>query len=117
MSDELAPQRGRDATPASCAATPARCCAASGRAAPAPATATPTRTASWCGSIRWCCWPSPIWRAVAFVEGSDAWRGELGKGEGAFVTGIGATTTYPDYKPAPFIVVVEASTASTWSPS
>ena len=45
---------------------------------------------------------------VAFVEGSDAWRGELGKGEGAFVTGIGATTTYPDYKPAPFIVVVEA---------
>src|SRR5262249_54186882 len=30
--------------------------------------------------------------------------GELGKGEGAFVTGIGATTTYPDYKPAPFIV-------------
>ena len=41
---------------------------------------------------------------VAFVEGSDSWRGELGKGEGAFVTGIGATTTYPDYKPAPFIV-------------
>ena len=41
---------------------------------------------------------------VAFVEGSGAWRGELGKGEGAFVTGIGATTTYPDYKPAPFIV-------------
>ncbi len=41
---------------------------------------------------------------VAFIEGSDAWRGELGKGEGAFVTGIGATTTYPDYKPAPFIV-------------
>src|SRR5262245_20154145 len=46
---------------------------------------------------------------VAFVEGSDAWRGELGRGEGAFVegafvTGIGATTTYPDYKPAPFIV-------------
>ena len=41
---------------------------------------------------------------VAFVEGSGGWRGELGKGEGAFVTGIGATTTYPDYKPAPFIV-------------
>ena len=41
---------------------------------------------------------------VAFVEGSDSWRGELGKGEGAFITGIGATTTYPDYKPAPFIV-------------
>ena len=41
---------------------------------------------------------------VAFVEGSTSWAGELGKGEGAFVTGIGATTTYPDYKPAPFIV-------------
>ncbi|MCA0304941.1 MAG: 6-hydroxynicotinate reductase [Proteobacteria bacterium] len=41
---------------------------------------------------------------VAFVEGSESWKGELGKGEGAFVTGIGSTTTYPDYKPAPFIV-------------
>ncbi len=46
---------------------------------------------------------------VAFVEGSESWAGELGqnvlgRGEGAFVTGIGATTTYPDYKPAPFIV-------------
>src|ERR1700722_17930694 len=41
---------------------------------------------------------------VAFIEGSSSWAGELGKGEGAFVTGIGATTTYPDYKPAPFIV-------------
>ena len=39
---------------------------------------------------------------VAFVEGSSSWSGELGKG--AVVTGIGATTTYPDYKPAPFIV-------------
>ena len=43
-------------------------------------------------------------RAVAFVEGSEAWHGDLGTGEGAFVTGIGAGTTYPDYKPAPFIV-------------
>ena len=41
---------------------------------------------------------------VAFVEGSAQWAGELGKGEGTIVTGIGATTTYPDYKPAPFIV-------------
>src|SRR5262245_57359641 len=51
---------------------------------------------------------------VAFVEGSSNWAGELGpnllgKGQGAIVppptvTGIGATTTYPDYKPAPFIV-------------
>src|SRR5262249_17844197 len=46
---------------------------------------------------------------VAFVEGSNNWAGEpgpnlLGRGQGAVVTGIGATTTYPDYKPAPFIV-------------
>ena len=46
---------------------------------------------------------------VAFIEGSSSWAGELGKGQGAIVppptiTGIGATTTYPDYKPAPFIV-------------
>jgi len=46
----------------------------------------------------------PALARVAFVEGSADWAGELGKGEGAFVTGIGATTTYPDYKPAPFIV-------------
>jgi len=41
---------------------------------------------------------------VAFAAGSENWSGELGRGEEAFVTGIGATTTYPDYKPAPFIV-------------
>ena len=69
--------RGRSARPASCAAMPARCCAASARAAPAPATATATRTASWCASIRWCCWPSPISRRVAFVDGSEDWDGEL----------------------------------------
>ena len=46
----------------------------------------------------------PDMARVAFIEGSNSWRGELGRSEGAFVTGIGATTTYPDYKPAPFIV-------------
>src|SRR5215471_12338898 len=44
---------------------------------------------------------------VAFVEDSTEWTGEFGKGESAIVTGIGATTTYPDYKPAPFIVSSE----------
>ena len=34
-----------------------------------------------------------------------------------FVSGIGSGTTYPDYKPAPFIVASQASTASTWSRS
>jgi hypothetical protein len=39
---------------------------------------------------------------VPFAQGEEGWNGSLG--QGAFVTGIGATTTYPDYKPAPFIV-------------
>ncbi|HZF74672.1 MAG TPA: 6-hydroxynicotinate reductase, partial [Acetobacteraceae bacterium] len=39
---------------------------------------------------------------VAFAEG--AWDGKLLDPGRAFVTGIGAGTTYPDYKPAPFIV-------------
>jgi hypothetical protein len=39
------------------------------------------------------------------VEGGGAeWDGSLVQGSAAFVTGIGAGTTYPDYKPAPFIV-------------
>ncbi len=32
------------------------------------------------------------------------WDGEIGDGDSVFVTAIGAGTTYPDYKPAPFIV-------------
>jgi hypothetical protein len=39
---------------------------------------------------------------VAFAE--CAWDGKLLDPARAFVTGIGAGTTYPDYKPAPFIV-------------
>jgi hypothetical protein len=39
---------------------------------------------------------------VAFADG--AWDGKLLDPARAFVTGIGAGTTYPDYKPAPFIV-------------
>jgi hypothetical protein len=42
--------------------------------------------------------------AVQFLEGARDWGGELIRRPDAFVTGIGATTTYPDYKPAPFIV-------------
>ncbi len=40
-------------------------------------------------------------KAVPFLEGGKPWDGEF---VAPFVTGIGATTTYPDYKPAPFIV-------------
>jgi hypothetical protein len=35
------------------------------------------------------------------------WNGSVLSGATAFVTGIGAGTTYPDYKPAPFIVSSE----------
>ena len=41
-------------------------------------------------------------KLVPFLE--SAWDGSLVPGADTFVTGIGAGTTYPDYKPAPFIV-------------
>jgi hypothetical protein len=37
-----------------------------------------------------------------------AWRGDLLLTEDVFVTGVGSSTTYPDYKPAPFIVSSKA---------
>jgi len=40
---------------------------------------------------------------VPFLDGARAWNGEIARPP-VFVTGIGAGTTYPDYKPAPFIV-------------
>jgi hypothetical protein len=43
-------------------------------------------------------------KLVPFLDGEREWDGALVPGAGAFVTGIGASTTYPDYKPAPFIV-------------
>jgi 6-hydroxynicotinate reductase len=51
---------------------------------------------------------------VPFLEGSQDWDGTLigdgaaGHGE-TFVTAIGAGTTYPDYKPAPFIISSEVA--------
>jgi hypothetical protein len=44
---------------------------------------------------------------VRFLEGAGEWDGELVRGGDSFITGIGAGTTYPDYKPAPFIVGAE----------
>jgi hypothetical protein len=43
-------------------------------------------------------------KAVPFLDGKP-WNGQL---TSPFITGIGATTTYPDYKPAPFIVSSKA---------
>jgi hypothetical protein len=44
---------------------------------------------------------------VPFLEREGAWDGKLLKSRETFVTAIGAGTTYPDYKPAPFIVSSE----------
>src|SRR5450830_266024 len=38
------------------------------------------------------------------AEAVPAWSGDLLLADQVFVTGVGSSTTYPDYKPAPFIV-------------
>lgn len=45
-------------------------------------------------------------KLVPFMKDSDPedWDGNIVKGDRPFVTAVGAGTTYPDYKPAPFIV-------------
>lgn len=44
---------------------------------------------------------------VPFMERSEDWDGDIISHEDTFVTAVGAGTTYPDYKPAPFIVSSE----------
>lgn len=44
---------------------------------------------------------------VPFLEREGDWDGKIMEGRETFVTAIGAGTTYPDYKPAPFIVSSE----------
>ena len=39
----------------------------------------------------------------------NAWNGDLLLSDEVFVTGVGSSTTYPDYKPAPFIVASKSS--------
>ena len=82
----------------------------------------PTAPACWCGSIRSCCCGAR-WRATRRrwcrssrpaaepqAEGADAsWSGDLLHADEVFVTGVGSSTTYPDYKPAPFIVGSKAA--------
>ena len=46
-------------------------------------------------------------RSCPFLEREGEWDGKLMKSKDTFVTAIGAGTTYPDYKPAPFIVSSE----------
>lgn len=45
---------------------------------------------------------------VPFLDPAKPWPGNLISASNTFVTGIGASTTYPDYKPAPFIVASKA---------
>lgn len=44
---------------------------------------------------------------VPFLDHAKEWDGGIISKPGAFVTAVGAGTTYPDYKPAPFIVASE----------
>ncbi len=44
---------------------------------------------------------------VSFLDRSREWDGKIVGGPETFVTAIGAGTTYPDYKPAPFIISSE----------
>jgi hypothetical protein len=46
----------------------------------------------------------PQAQVVQFLDPDRSWQGEVVSDAPVFVTGVGATTTYPDYKPAPFIV-------------
>lgn len=41
------------------------------------------------------------------AEGGEDWDGHLLRSSETFITAIGAGTTYPDYKPAPFIISTE----------
>ena len=43
---------------------------------------------------------------VSFAPGTseEVWAGDLMHANDVFITGVGSSTTYPDYKPAPFIV-------------
>jgi len=44
---------------------------------------------------------------VVPFAGTREWDGDILHAPGTFITAIGAGTTYPDYKPAPFIVSSE----------
>ncbi len=46
---------------------------------------------------------------VAFLDRARDWDGRIVESPATFVTAIGAGTTYPDYKPAPFIVASEVA--------
>ena len=46
-------------------------------------------------------------KLVPFLESEPDWNGEIVNKPDSFITAIGTGTTYPDYKPAPYIVSQE----------
>ncbi|MGH8858259.1 MAG: 6-hydroxynicotinate reductase, partial [Polaromonas sp.] len=46
---------------------------------------------------------------VPAAVAAPAWSGDLLLADEVFITGVGSSTTYPDYKPAPFIVSSRAA--------
>ncbi|MFC7518347.1 6-hydroxynicotinate reductase [Herbaspirillum sp. GCM10030257] len=46
----------------------------------------------------------PVGGNASAASAPVAWNGDLLHADDVFVTGVGSSTTYPDYKPAPFIV-------------
>jgi len=83
------------------------------RARQARATVMPIRTASlWLDPHIVLSDKSHGGRLVPFQAGGD-WDGKIVHERDVFVTAIGAGTTYPDYKPAPFMCP-RRSTASIW---
>ncbi len=48
-------------------------------------------------------------QVVPFLDAHREWDGRIVAGPEQFITGIGAGTTYPDYKPAPFIISSEVN--------
>ena len=46
-------------------------------------------------------------KLIPFLSNEREWDGAVVSNSPTFITGIGASTTYPDYKPAPFIVASE----------
>src|SRR4051812_12936633 len=47
-------------------------------------------------------------KSEVIEAGTPDWNGDLLHADEVFVTGVGSSTTYPDYKPAPFIVASKA---------
>jgi len=50
---------------------------------------------------------------VPFLGREQDWDGKIVSGPDTFITAIGAGTTYPDYKPAPFIISSEVQGVDT----